>query len=107
ARRLVDSLLGLPRILGFDAARHVLSFGVASDGWFVEQLRGRVLVRSPRARGNDAARGARTLYGKDRCADQPRAPGSAASGARTNADARLLQVGARPARKILHGRRST
>ena len=57
------------------------------------------MVRSAQARGNDPATAARPLYGKDGCADQARAPGSAANGACSNADARLLQVGARPARR--------
>jgi hypothetical protein len=63
------------------------------------------VVRSARAHGNDPTRAARLLYGDDGCADQSRAPGTAAPGACSSADARLLQVGARPARKILHGRR--
>ena len=93
-QRLLESLLGLRRVLRFDAARHVLSFGVASDGRVVEQLRRRVdAVRSARARGSGPARAARPVYGKDGRADRARAPGTSASGACSDADARFLQGG--------------
>src|SRR3954464_4919450 len=63
--RLLESLLGLRRVLGFDAARHVLSFGVASDGWVVERLRGCAeAVEFARAHGNGAARAARPSTGR-------------------------------------------